>query len=97
MARQPHKQSAGFALGKGGGMKADLTYRRGRTFTTFLPETPAGEAAWRDMAEATAGTGKVFNAEAPRIIAALRAAGYVVHRVKPGRAEIDGLLAELSA
>lgn len=78
-------------------MKADLTFRRGRTFTTFLPETLAGEAAWRDMSEVTAGTGKVLNVEAPRAIAALRAAGYVVKRAKPEPAEIDSLLAELNA
>ena len=78
-------------------MKADLTFRRGRTFTTFLPETPAGEAAWRDMAGVTAGTGKLLSAEAPRAIAALRAAGYVVERAKSGTVEIDSLLAELNA
>ena len=78
-------------------MKADLTYRRSRTFTTFLPETPAGEAAWRDMAGVTAGTGKVLNVEAPRAIAALRAAGYVVQRAKHEPAEIDSLLADLNA
>ena len=84
-------------MGKGGGMSADLTHRRGHTFTTFLPETPAGEVAWRDMAGITAGTGKVVNAEAPRAIAALRAAGYVVKRAKHEPAEIDILLAELNA
>lgn len=78
-------------------MRPDLTYRRGRTFTTFLPETPAGEAAWRGLAEVTAGTGKVVNVEAPRAIAALRAAGYVVKRVKPAPGEIHSLLAELNA
>ena len=78
-------------------MSADLTYRRGHTFTTFLPETPAGEAVWRDMAGVTAGTGKVLNVEAPRAIAALRAAGYVVQRTKPEPVEIDSLLAELNA
>lgn len=78
-------------------MSADLTYRRGRTFTTFLPQTPAGEAAWRDMAGVTAGTGKVLNAEAPRALAALRAAGYVVRRMKPEQADDAALLAELNA
>ena len=78
-------------------MKADLTYKRGHTFTTFLPETPAGEAAWRDMAGITAGTGKVVNVEVPRAIAALRAAGYVVQRAKPEPVEIHSLLAELNA
>ena len=78
-------------------MTPDVTYRKGDVFTTFLPETPAGETAWRDMAEGTAGTGKVFNAEAPRIIAALRAAGYVVKRAKPEPVEIHSLLAELNA
>lgn len=78
-------------------MNADLTYRRSGTFTTFLPETPAGEAAWRDMAGVTAGTGKVLNLEAPRAIAALRAAGYVVQRIKTKPADDAALLAELSA
>lgn len=78
-------------------MKADLAYRRGGTFTTFFPETPAGESAWRDLSDVTAGTGKVLNMEAPRIISALRAAGYVVQRAKHEPAEIDSLLADLNA
>lgn len=78
-------------------MRPDLTFRRGRTFTTFLPETSTGEAAWRGLAGITAGTGKVLSAEAPRAIAARRAAGYVVKRAKPESLEIDALLAELNA
>lgn len=81
--------------------KSDLTYSDSGMLTLFLPETPAGESAWDQMAEATDGTGKVLSIHAPSVIAQLRAAGFTVRRApkhKPWTAEeLDAALAELDA
>lgn len=64
---------------------ADLTYREDGPFTAFLPESAAGEAAWRRMAELTDGTGKVLAIHAEGVLSQLRAAGYVVRKASPVR------------
>jgi hydroxymethylpyrimidine/phosphomethylpyrimidine kinase len=71
-------------------MKNDLTYRKQGLFTAFIPETLAGETAWREIAEKTQGTGKVFTAQLPAVLAQLRKAGYTVQVAKKlTRKEID--------
>ena len=77
-------------------MKPDLVYRKQGLFTAFIPQSKAGEDAWRELAKQTEGTGKVFTAQLPATLAALRAAGYTVSRAKkPSKGEIDDLMAEL--
>ena len=71
-------------------MKNDLTYTKQDLFTFFTPETLAGEAAWREIAEQTQGTGKVFTAQLPAVLAQLRKAGFTVGIAKKiGKEEID--------
>ena len=71
-------------------MKNDLTYRKQGLFAAFIPETLAGETAWRTIAEQTQGTGKVFTAQLPAVLAQLRKAGYTVQVAKKlTKEEID--------
>jgi hypothetical protein len=81
-------------------MKTDLTYYHAGIFTTFIPETPQGETAWRKLAEQSEGTGKFLRGQSTGIVAQLRAAGYVVKMKRPDRAtdaELNSLMAELMA
>jgi hypothetical protein len=78
----------------------DISYRADDMFTTFLPDTAAGEEAWR-VINATEGSegGKVFNQHAESVIAQLRSAGYTVTEAAPVEmtaAEEDALAAALS-
>lgn len=76
----------------------DLGWRDDGLFTLFLPNTKAGEDAWRVLAAHTEGTGKVFSHHAPDVIRQLRAQGYTVARLRAGSggpSEDDALLAEL--
>jgi hydroxymethylpyrimidine/phosphomethylpyrimidine kinase len=63
-------------------MKNDLTYIKQGLFTAFIPETLAGETAWRAIAEQTQGTGKVFTTQLPAVLSQLRKAGYAVQVAK---------------
>jgi DNA-binding LacI/PurR family transcriptional regulator len=81
-------------------MKNDLTYRKQGLFAAFIPETLAGENAWRAIAEQTQGTGKVFTAMLPAVLAQIRKAGYTVRigaskSKKETEREIAAILAEL--
>jgi hypothetical protein len=81
-------------------MTTDLTYTAHGLFTSFLPNTPAGEQAWREIADQNDGNAKVLTIHAEAVAAQLRAAGYTVRKVKAKRgtaAEEDALLAELLA
>lgn len=77
----------------------DLGWRDDGLFTLFLPNTKAGEDAWRVLAAQTEGTGKVFSHLASDVIRQLQAQGYTVAKLPPGsaasRRDIDALLAEL--
>ncbi|WP_175712142.1 hypothetical protein [Burkholderia ambifaria] len=79
----------------------DLTYRTvDDMFTTFLPNTPAGEEAWKTIAEHTDGTGKVLHAQVESTVAQLREAGYTVAEAAPDTQSAisdDDLLAALAA
>lgn len=75
----------------------DITYLDKGMFTTFIPHTSAGEAAWRPMAEET-GNAAVLSIHAKNVIAQLRKAGYSVAMAKKAPAWTsadDELLAEL--
>jgi hypothetical protein len=78
-------------------MKNDLTYRKQGLFTAFIPETLAGETAWREIAEQTQGTGKVFTAQLPAVLVQLRKAGYTVRVAKkPTMKEIEEIYKDLA-
>lgn len=64
----------------------DLTYKNQGLFTAFLPESKAGEEAFRAICKAQGDhTGKVLTIHAKSTIAQLRKAGYSVK--KQGRTE----------
>lgn len=82
---------------------ADLTYRRSADglFTTFLPNTPEGEKAWRTM-NATQGSegGKILAAHTDAVIQQIHDAGYTVAEDTSGPTtaeEADALAAALEA
>lgn len=81
--------------------KSDLEYSdtSDGLFTLFLPNTPAGEKVWREIATLTEGTGKFLKIEADSVIQKLRSAGYTVTKAKavspPTSNEIDELLSGL--
>lgn len=64
-------------------MKADIEYIEGGMFVTFVPNTTEGEHVWRQLAESTDGTGKVFAIHAKQVIQDMRKAGYTVRKAKP--------------
>lgn len=82
-------------------MKPDLTYScPDGIWTRFYPETPAGEDAWRVMAEADAnGVVAFLPGQFPSVIAQLKAVGLVVRKAKKQKPlssdELDAMLAEL--
>lgn len=80
-------------------MAPDITYRDEGLFVTFFPETPAGEDAWRTMAESNDGVARFLAPMRAGIVAQLRAAGYRVAKAKPFKPmapdELDALLVEL--
>lgn len=68
---------------------ADITYSNQGIFTAFLPETKAGEDAFRAICKAQGDhTGKVLSIHAKATIAQLRKAGYAVK--KQGKVEDIG-------
>ena len=76
----------------------DLTYTQSGMFTRFMPETTAGEDAWREMASKMDGVAAVLNFQAKAVISQLRAAGYKVGKAKPvTKKEMNDIYAELKA
>lgn len=73
---------------------ADLEYTQYGMFTRFFPNTPAGEAVWREMAKQD-GVAAVMNFEAKKVIRQIRNAGYSVSKAKKPDMSIDEILAEL--
>lgn len=75
----------------------DIIYIKDGMFTKFFPETPEGEAVWREMANKMNGVAVVLNFEAQRIIYEIRKAGYKVSKARPVKMDMsdDALLAEL--
>lgn len=72
----------------------DLTYIRDGLFTRFMPETKAGEDAWRIMAKAD-GVAAVLTIHEQSVFKQLRAAGYKIAKAKPVKLSDDDLLNEL--
>lgn len=82
--------------------KPDITYFRDGMFTRFLPETQAGEDAWRVMVEEDAdGVSAVLTVHERAVMRQLRDAGLVVRKATPAAPmtadELDAMLAELRA
>lgn len=75
-------------------MLKDLSYTTDSLFTTFYPNTPAGEDAWRAMANEMGGNAKVFNQHAASTIYQLKKAGYSVGKQKQSKLTINEILAE---
>ena len=75
-------------------MKNDLTYLTSGLFTTFFPETPAGEDAWRVMAESD-GCGAVLTIHLVNVLRQIRKAGLTVGKANPVLVNDDELFAEL--
>jgi hypothetical protein len=74
---------------------ADIEYIMGGMFTRFLPNTSAGEVAWREMERQ--GGEVVFNHQDKNVIGQLRRAEYSVAKAKKCTMTIDDILAELGA
>lgn len=85
----------------GRGREPDLEYSSDGLFTTFLPNTHAGEQAWRELAAQTEGTGKVFQHHTESTVEQLRKAGYTVAKTKRSSRQLTAddykLLDELGA
>lgn len=77
---------------------ADLEYVTTGLFTRFVPNTPQGEDAWREMAQQNDGVAAVLTIHAGDVIAQLKKAGYTVAEMEAktiSSEEIDNLLKEL--
>lgn len=74
----------------------DLEYINSGMFTRFMPNTPAGEEAWRVM-HADNGNDVVLAIHAKDVIGQLRKAGYSVAKAKKPTQTIDEVLKELEA
>ena len=60
----------------------DIEYIDHGMFTSFIPVSKAGEAAFNQMAAYTEGTGKVLSIHKQSTIQQLRQAGYKVSKAK---------------
>jgi hypothetical protein len=76
----------------------DLTYTIDGIFARFMPETSAGEMAWKQIV-AVQGEASVFAWHFEPTLQQLRAAGYTVEPAKPSTCTMtdDGILAALNA
>lgn len=81
--------------------KPDLTYSPSGMFVLFMPETPAGETAWAELARHSDGTGKFLPGQVPGVLSQLRASGLTVRKAPPHRpmtdAELFAAMDELDA
>jgi hypothetical protein len=75
----------------------DLEYRNDGLFTRFYPNTPAGENAWRQMAEQNNGTPTILSVHTDNVLYQLRKAGYSVKKAGKPTHTLEEILAELEA
>lgn len=75
----------------------DVTYLNQGLFTTFFPQTPAGETAWRTMAATKGGEcGTVLTVHLVNVIRQIRRAGLTVAAArKPTSSDLDAIMSEL--
>ncbi len=77
-------------------MTKDLSYLDQGLFTTFFANTPAGEEAWRVIAEQNQGAAKVLSIHKKTTITQLKNAGYSIEKAKkPTKLEIENIFKEL--
>lgn len=76
----------------------DLTYTIKGLFTTFIPQSEAGEKAWREIEKFdSSGTATVLTIQLKQVLAQLKKAGYSVKKSKKAtKKEIDALYKELT-
>ncbi len=68
----------------------DFTYTQTtKSMVTFLPNTPQGEQAWREIATQNNGHMNFFNFEKQNVINQLKRAGYTVAKAKPSKITVD--------
>lgn len=72
----------------------DLEYTKGKMFTRFMPNTPAGETVWRELAK-NDGVAAVLNFEADSVLRQIRSAGYTVKKAGKPDMTVDEILKEL--
>jgi hypothetical protein len=77
-------------------MSPDMEYINTGIFTRFVPNTKAGEEAWKVM-HADNGNDVVLAIHAKSVIGQLRKAGYTVEKAKKPTQTIDDILKELEA
>lgn len=83
-------------LAKAEKITADLSIRSDGLFTSFFPNTPAGEDVFRTMAQQDSGnSGKVLNIHAADVISQIREAGYTVENAQDFEVSTDELYAAL--
>jgi hypothetical protein len=77
-------------------MKTDLTYKTEGLFTSFYPETPAGDQAIGELM-AVNGNNKILTIFAPQLLQALKEAGYSLRKAREAKQKMsdDQLLEEL--
>lgn len=59
-------------------MQPDLFYTKQGLFTCFIPNTTAGETAWRELVSQNEGSPKILTMHLPQVSKQLKAAGYSV-------------------
>lgn len=74
----------------------DLEYQTSGMFTRFVSNTPAGEDAWRVMAE-SGNCGAVLTIHLQSVLRQIRKAGLTVSKAKPPTSNIDDIFAELES
>jgi hypothetical protein len=77
-------------------MTYDLEYINTGMFTRFVPNTSAGEDAWRVMA-ASDGSGAMLSIHLDNVLRQIRKAGLSVGKAKPCKTSVDDILAKLEA
>jgi hypothetical protein len=76
----------------------DLTYLHQGIFTVFFPESKSGEAAWREIASKTEGSGKIFTMHLKDTLKQLRKAGFTIAKAKkPTKADFKAIFKEIDA
>ena len=78
-----------------GANMTDLTYTTDKMFTRFYAETPAGEAAWRQIHDQNGGFAGCFAFETARVLQQLRTAGFKVAKAKKSNVSIADIADEI--
>ena len=71
--------------------QTDLTFIDDCIFTTFLPETKAGEFAWKEAASKNGGVFKILKIHKESAIYQLKKAGYTVTKAKKSKLNLSDI------